>query len=64
MGLIVLSVVAVAMPEIVRNWFAVHPVDWLAVDSERDVVGDAFAEGVRNFAVVDAIIDIRLGSSY
>ena len=45
-------------------WFAMHPVDWLAVEADRDVVGDAFAEGVRNFAVVDAIIDIRLGISY
>ena len=47
-----------------EGWFDVHPIDWLAVEVGCDVVGDAFTEGVRNFAVVDAIIDIRLGSSY
>ena len=41
-------------------WFAMHPVDWLAVEAGRDVVGDAFAEGARHFVVVDAIVDSRL----
>ena len=52
--------------EIVRDedWFIVHFVDWLAFDAGCDVVGDAFAKGVRHFVVVDAIVHIRLGSSY
>ena len=41
-----------------------HPVDWLAVEAGRDVVGDTFTEGFRHFVVVDAIVDSRLGSSY
>ena len=38
-------------------WFAMHPVDWLAVEAGRGVVGDYFAQGFRHFVVVDDTVD-------